>query len=519
MGPIIDLTNLFPYRIIILFAYSFACYNIVHSILKDKYHTVITFVSIFLIRLITSLVFFNYENINILGYLSFSAALVILLLFITNGKVYIKCMCVLFNLISHMLSSLIMAVLMLILFNGKDYYEIYQSDNENLIYLYLFLIECVVIITVSFLFAGILKLFNSNRCHTHNKKIYAYFSFLPFSHILIIIVALFLNPYDINDMQSLNTGIDVIITLMTLLIILFDCSFPFIIDYFERLEERNITNEKKLLKNEFDYQQMMMLKEEKQRIRKIKHDLINITTTAKGFIEIGAPDRATAILQNTTDDLAGIKDICICKNETINTILYMKTKQADRYGIALNINISEEFYVAPNDYDLCRILGNLIDNALNAVNQLKSNRECNIDIDINMNHIIITTENHFTKSGTKRIDKTGIHGNGTTIIKEIAKKYDGKFTQKQKDDIWYTKTLLVNKNGADSTPPRKLSLFETLRKLILKIFSFQNNILFCKKRKPTRCLLRQELVFFNVIAFLQGVQLLCRRRCWLSPPR
>lgn len=34
MGPIIDITNLFPYRIIMLFAYSFACYNIAHSVLK-----------------------------------------------------------------------------------------------------------------------------------------------------------------------------------------------------------------------------------------------------------------------------------------------------------------------------------------------------------------------------------------------------------------------------------------------------------------------------------------------------
>ena len=47
MGPIIDITPLFPYRILMHIAEVFAYYNIAHSITKDKYHPAITIAAIF----------------------------------------------------------------------------------------------------------------------------------------------------------------------------------------------------------------------------------------------------------------------------------------------------------------------------------------------------------------------------------------------------------------------------------------------------------------------------------------
>lgn len=75
MGPIIDITTLFPYRIIILFAYSFACYNIAHSVLKDKFNSFITLIAIFVARILTSIAFFNRESLEALGYPVFAILL------------------------------------------------------------------------------------------------------------------------------------------------------------------------------------------------------------------------------------------------------------------------------------------------------------------------------------------------------------------------------------------------------------------------------------------------------------
>lgn len=43
---------------------------------------------------------------------------------------------------------------------------------------------------------------------------------------------------------------------------LFDCSFPFVIEYFEKIHQQNIIGEREILRNKMDYNQMMMLKDE-----------------------------------------------------------------------------------------------------------------------------------------------------------------------------------------------------------------------------------------------------------------
>ena len=93
MGPIIDITNLFPYRIIMLFAYSFACYNIAHSVLKDKFNSFITLIAIFIARILTSVAFFNRESIDALGYPAFAILLFVTLTFLTVGKISYRLIC------------------------------------------------------------------------------------------------------------------------------------------------------------------------------------------------------------------------------------------------------------------------------------------------------------------------------------------------------------------------------------------------------------------------------------------
>ena len=309
-------------------------------------------------------------------------------------------------------------------------------------------------IAVSFLFSSILKLFNTRKSSLSNKKIYAYISFLPFSHILIIVFPLLLVPADYKLMQSFNTTTDLPIIIMISVILLFDCAFPFVIDYFEKVEKQNIQNEKELMKNKLDYQQMQMLKEEKQEFRKLRHDYLNIISTAKGFIEIDKPEKALSLFQNISDDLTGLSGFSVCSNETINTIFYTKIQQAKNFGVNLTVNINENFGVLIDEYDLCRILCNLIDNSLNAAKESENNKICDFNITINEENVVIDSKNSFKSTKQKKFDKSGLHGNGIGIIKEITSEYDGKYSVKQENNIWYTNILLNNQPANKAIPSR-----------------------------------------------------------------
>ena len=125
-------------------------------------------------------------------------------------------------------------------------------------------------------------------------------------------------------------------------------------------------------------------------------------------------------------------------------------RQAEKNKILLNTEISENFSVLPDDYDLCRLLGNIIDNALNAVYSLEENRVCKINIEINSKQILIKSQNRF-KENTKSKVKSKEHGNGIGIIKETVSRYGGEFVSWQENDIWFTETYRQNKKASNNT--------------------------------------------------------------------
>lgn len=444
MGPIIDITNLFPYRIIILFAYSFACYNIAHSVLKDKFNSFITLIAIFIARILTSVAFFNRESIDALGYPAFAILLFVIIKYLTVGKISYKIICILFSFISQFLSNMLTGFMQVLVYQGKESTEIFESDNPNLYHLYVFLASAIIMVAVSF-FSSILKLFNTRKSSLSNKRIYAYISFLPFSHILIIVFPMLIVPADYSATQSFNTTTYLPFITMISVILLFDCAFPFVIDYFEKVENRNTENEKKLMKNKLDYQQMKMLNEEKQEFRKLRHDYLNIIETAKGFIEINKPEKALLLFQNISDDLTGLSGFSVCSNETINTIFYTKIQQAKAANIKFTVNIDENYAILIDEYDLCRILCNLIDNALNATKLSNLDKLCNFYLTINEDYLIIESKNNFTSAKQSKPDKSALHGNGIGIIKEIISKYDGTYLAKQECNVWFTEVKLKNK--------------------------------------------------------------------------
>ncbi len=468
MGPIIDITNLFPYRIIILFAYSFAFFNIAHSVLREKYNSLITLVAIFAARILTSVAFFNKEPLDTFGYPIFALLYFIIIFFLTDDKLTTKILCVVFSFLSQLFSSFIIGIYQEIIYQGKELQDVFGVYNPNLYHLYVFLTEAVLIVAVSFLFSGTLKLFRAKRSPLQSKKIYAYITFLPFSHIAIIIFSLFLAPTDLSEPQNYSITTTVPVYIMMSVILLFDCSFPFIINYFEKVEEKNLQNEKELMKNKLDYQQMTMLKEEKQNLRKLKHDYANIISTAKGFIEINKPEKALSLFKSIDNDLSGLSGFLICSNETINTIIYTKQQQIKNSNIKMIVDIEENNGILIDDYDLCRVLCNIIDNSLNASLLLEKPSVCKIGITINENEVIIKSENGFdsVKNKKQRITNPELHGNGIGIIKEIAAKYDGDYTARQADGTWYTETFLSNVKPANSVTPPPRFWIKTLNFII-----------------------------------------------------
>lgn len=142
------------------------------------------------------------------------------------------------------------------------------------------------------------------------------------------------------------------------------------------------------------YQQLLIRKEDQQEFRKVKHDYVNLISAAKGFIEIGKPEKALEIFQCTNDDITGLSRFSLCSNETVNTIyIYMKKQEAEKIGVTVKAEVEEHYPLNVDDYDFCRVLGNIIDNAVNALREFEGEKLFGLSIEIDEDFVRIKGEN------------------------------------------------------------------------------------------------------------------------------
>ncbi len=149
------------------------------------------------------------------------------------------------------------------------------------------------------------------------------------------------------------------------------------------------------------------------------------------------------MLDDSTDEVTKISGITPCRNNIINTVLYMKSNEAQEQGVTILSEINEPSDCKIPDIDISRILLNLCDNAINAAKECDK-RQIKINIEINDKLIKINTENHYIPHKAKK--PLPDHGNGTKIIKQISKKYGGEFKISKSEEIYQTYTYLRNIN-------------------------------------------------------------------------
>ncbi len=294
------------------------------------------------------------------------------------------------------------------------------------------------------MFAALLKyLTNRKKTRSTESKLFLIYLF-PVTHIInVLILFMAFKIYNINrtefDAVALDMGVFGFISFILCFAI--DILIIFAIDYIEKVQEENLKYEA-LMQNQIDYNRIRQLKEEKTAISKIRHDFTGIISTAAGFIELGNYEKALSILTNAGSDVFGSNEK-FCHNELINIILQLKKNTAKQADTELSFDITESSKLNIDDYDICRLLNNLIDNSINAA-QLTSEKKSFVSIAIDRDKVEVKTKNRFNSTAKRPKRDESKHGFGTKIIKDIAKKYGGKYSVEISGDEYVTVTTLKN---------------------------------------------------------------------------
>ena len=200
--------------------------------------------------------------------------------------------------------------------------------------------------------------------------------------------------------------------------------------YVISLDMAQIETENKALEyqNHLNLNYFSELKENETELRKIKHDISGCLETMK---EIIYTEKDTEKAQHFFDELSitlgNITTGFYCKNSLINAILISKSKICDKQGIRLNAEIKIPEMLNISDTDICRILVNMLDNAIEANEKEDKNKFIDLSIKENDGFIYLSTRNPFSGEniGSTTKENKKDHGYGLSILNDFAPKYNG----------------------------------------------------------------------------------------------
>lgn len=432
---------------------AFALFVIVHTIYKDRRNPatslLISFISCFTYTYIkynlTSLpkatIDWNYTIYEIVQIICVFIAVYFMSEKTTGKKMIFRAVFVYFLTVIKSLFSAVISFAIINSFMPQVY--LFDSSNNDISILSKvnFYTVCILTVILPYPIAYIVNLFKYRKEKTFQLK-YAVFYFLPLVGLIPIFTSLVL-PADSLPNGSSNSAYNVLNNIIICIDAVLCFSVIFVIDKIEIIDEKNKQLTIIATKNELEYQSALVMNNEQEHLRQIRHDIRNINKTVKELIAAGEIEEAMKMLDESTDEVTKISGITPCRNNIINTVLYMKSNEAQEQGIAILSEINETADCKVSDIDISRILLNLCDNAINATKECDE-RQIKINIEINDKLIKINTENHYIPHKAKK--PLPDHGNGTKIIKQISKKYGGEFKISKSEEIYQTYTYLRNIN-------------------------------------------------------------------------
>ncbi len=203
------------------------------------------------------------------------------------------------------------------------------------------------------------------------------------------------------------------------------------------------------------YQKDLMVKhyEEVQNIyremRGWKHDYHNHIQTMKAYRRLNEDAKLDEYLDDLDDDLTNVDTLIKSGNVMVDAILNSKLSLARSRGININAKAVVPSELSISEIDLCIILGNLLDNAMEACLKLSNeeDRHVRVYIDIKRDQLYISVTNTSgekinKQNGRYLSGKGGNHGFGLMRVDRLVDKYRGYIKRRDEEDAFSTEILL-----------------------------------------------------------------------------
>lgn len=172
-------------------------------------------------------------------------------------------------------------------------------------------------------------------------------------------------------------------------------------------------------------------------LRDVRHNMKNNLVSILAYAENGDNEKIIRFVNEIMEE-GGIKTSTVTNsgNIVIDSLIGYWYVEAKKVGIDFSVNLNIPMEMPFRGADICLILGNLLENAVEAAQKAEGKKYIRLHMKYDKNNLLLFVENNYKgvliKTKDKRLKSTktdaGNHGVGLSSVYRIAAKYHGVVT-------------------------------------------------------------------------------------------
>ena len=173
--------------------------------------------------------------------------------------------------------------------------------------------------------------------------------------------------------------------------------------------------------------------------KSFRHDIRNHIAVVKNLLQSGKLEEAVSYMEDMDDMAEKMSFPCSTNNPVVDILVGNKLGIAKSMGIDVDCSLLLPYPCSLRDIDICIILSNALDNAIQAVKRLDAGMEKYIQVSgrIQGDFLMMEVENSFHGKGAFK------KGTGLSNVKKVAEKYGGAMSIETQENKFVLHVLLI----------------------------------------------------------------------------
>lgn len=184
------------------------------------------------------------------------------------------------------------------------------------------------------------------------------------------------------------------------------------------------------------------------KLKILRHDYHHHLNILENLIRSGNENEISSYIEDMKKEVGDDDFIYYSTDPAINALLSNYVEICEEQNITFNVEIDIPNEIKLSSYEMCIIIGNLLENAVEACKRIASERSIELSIKHITSQLIIMVKNSYDG---KVIENNGIpvsrksdSGFGILSVKELAKKYDGDLLMEWNNEFFTSYVTMVS---------------------------------------------------------------------------